>query len=63
MCSVTLIRSNAGVRRGSQMKPNVKSLFVVGDMDMGVPAMKTLRSMAADITIGLVTTANNQPTC
>lgn len=40
------------------MEPDVKSLFVVGDMN--VPAMTTLGSIVADITIGQVTTTNNR---
>jgi len=40
------------------MEPDVKSPFVVGDMD--VLAMTTLGSIVADITIGQVTTTNNQ---
>jgi len=40
------------------MVPDVKSLFVVGDIN--VSAMTTLGSIVADITIGQVTTTDNQ---
>lgn len=57
-CSVTLIRSSAAIRTGAKLESNVKPLFVVGDME--IPGMATLGSMVADITIGQVTTIDNQ---
>lgn len=55
---MTLIRSSAAVRSAAKLESNVKPLFVVGDMK--IPGMTTLGSMVADITIGQVTTTDNQ---